>query len=177
MGLGNLFGQESFRIVELRGQEVGHFTIFSTVERHTRSTGGTQRGGNPRLSATGSSERRQGERRAHEITAFYNQVIKAVAGAAAIVVLAGWWTWRRRDRDATIIAAGWAVWAIVAPRIAWTWYATWTLPFLLLAIPTWRSRWQRVLVVIMLALMNLQLQDWASAILGIALLIYFLWIS
>jgi hypothetical protein len=95
----------------------------------------------------------------------------------AIVLLAGWWTWHRRDRDATMIAAGWGVWAIVAPRIAWTWYATWTLPFLLLAIPTWRSRWQRVLVVIMLALMNLQLQDWASAILGIALLIYFLWIS
>lgn len=95
----------------------------------------------------------------------------------ALVILAGWWTWRRRDREAVVIAAGWGVWAIVAPRIAWTWYATWALPFFLLAIPALHSRWQRVMAVIILALMSLQLQDWPSAILGIGLLIYFLWIS
>ena len=69
------------RIVELHGDEVHEQEIESTVERHTRSTGGTKVGGTPYINAMGASERHQDERRHHEVAEFYGNVMKAITGA------------------------------------------------------------------------------------------------
>jgi hypothetical protein len=63
---------------------------------------------------------------------------------------------------------------MVIPRVAWTWYAAWCLPFLLLVVTADRRR--MTLLVIILALFSLQpgiLIVAAGAILG---LLYLLWI-
>lgn len=95
-----------------------------------------------------------------------------------VLALAAFWTLRRTNRPLTEIAAGWGVWAMVAPRVTWTWYAAWCLPFFLLA--TWesvRTRSQLVLIVIVMALLNLQLASIPIEAATILLLIALVWTS
>ncbi len=81
------------------------------------------------------------------------------------------------------IAAGWGVWAMVAPRVTWMWYAAWCLPFFLLAIRETtgqraiRSAPRLALCVLALALVNLQLNSLAAACGTILLLLALLWTS
>jgi hypothetical protein len=100
-----------------------------------------------------------------------------------VVALAAVWTARRAGRPLGEMAAGWGVWAMVAPRVAWMWYAVWCLPFFLLAIqealrqPRPRSGWRLALIVIALALVNLQISSLALALGTVLLLIGLLWTS
>jgi hypothetical protein len=100
-----------------------------------------------------------------------------------VVVLAAIWTARRAGRPLAEIAAGWGVWAMIAPRVAWMWYAVWCLPFFLLTIqetlrqPRPRSGWRLVLIVIAMALVNLQVSSLALAFGTVLLLIGLLWTS
>ena len=94
-----------------------------------------------------------------------------------MVALAVYWTFRRRDCPPTEIAAGWGVWAMVAPRVAWTWYAAWCLPFFLLALQSRPSRERTILFVLALALLNWQIGILAVAFATILLLIGLLWTS
>ena len=95
-----------------------------------------------------------------------------------VLAFAAFWTMRRTNRPLTEIAAGWGVWAMVAPRVTWTWYAAWCLPFFLLA--TWESvptRSRLILFVIVLALLNLQLASIPAEAVTILLLIALVWTS
>jgi hypothetical protein len=94
-----------------------------------------------------------------------------------VLALAAWWTVRRQSASPAIIAAGCGVWAMVAPRVAWTWYATWCLPFFLLALNRPLSKWRQVAFVVLLTLLAAQPMDWPLAIAAIALLMVLLWIS
>src|SRR4029434_11053829 len=91
------------------------------------------------------------------------------------------WTVRRRDRPMAEIAAGWGVWALVAPRVAWTWYAAWCLPFFLLAIQEpFRLRptpLRLSLFIVALAVLNLQIDSLIVNVGTLALLIGLLWLS
>jgi hypothetical protein len=90
------------------------------------------------------------------------------------------WTIKRRDRGLVEIAAGWAVWAMIALRVTWTWYAAWCLPFFLLTVnETANNRQTRRLgiIVVILALLNLQVSILPVAFLTILLLIGILWTS
>jgi hypothetical protein len=93
--------------------------------------------------------------------------------------LAALWTYQRADRPLIEIAAGWGVWAMVAPRVAWTWYGVWCLPFFLLAIQESRrgSIWRLVLIVLILGGLNLQVGALPIAFVTILLLIILLWTS
>jgi hypothetical protein len=87
-----------------------------------------------------------------------NLVSNSVTG---IMIIAGlYWTWQRRDRLAIEVAAAWGVWAMIAPRVAWTWYAAWCLPFFLLAldedIRRGASRGRLVLYPLLLGVYSLQ---------------------
>src|SRR5262249_27293636 len=89
-----------------------------------------------------------------------DHVVDTLSTITTLIVLAiaAIWTLRRTNRPLTEIAAGWGVWAMVAPRVTWTWYATWCLPLFLLA--TWesvRTRSRLILFVVVLGLLNLQL--------------------
>jgi hypothetical protein len=95
----------------------------------------------------------------------------------AVVALAALWTIQRRNRPLAEISAAWGVWAMVAPRVAWTWYAAWCLPFFLLALPGRESRWRYGLFVVALALLNLQLSTLLTAFATMLLLIYLAWTS
>jgi hypothetical protein len=100
-----------------------------------------------------------------------------------VVVLAAIWTARRAGRPLVEVAAGWGVWAMVAPRVAWMWYAVWCLPFFLLTIqetlrrPRPRSGWRLALIVTALALVNLQISSLALAFGTVLVLIGLLWTS
>jgi hypothetical protein len=105
----------------------------------------------------------------------------ASIATAIVLILAAWWTWQRSQRPLIEIAAGWGVWAMVAPRVAWVWYAAWCLPFFLLTVQeTLRQRrliWRQAWIVIVLALLNLQLSSQLVATITLALLIVLLWTS
>ena len=114
-----------------------------------------------------------------------------------VLALAAFWTVRRANRPLTEIAAGWGVWAMVAPRVTWTWYAAWCLPYFLLAVHetvknltlspsprterdfsvTRSSPARLVLFVIVLALLNLQLASIPVEAITILLLIALTWTS
>ncbi len=94
-----------------------------------------------------------------------------------VLILAALWTAQRANRPAAEIAAGWGVWTMVAPRVAWMWYGTWCLPFFLLAIQQTRSVWRLALFVIVLALLNLQVDSLAVAFSTMILLSGLLWTS
>jgi hypothetical protein len=112
-----------------------------------------------------------------------SRTVDLVANIATAIVLifAAFWTRRRADRPLIEIAAGWGVWAMVAPRVAWVWYAAWCLPFFLLTVqetlrqrrPIWRQAW----IVLVLALLNLQVSSQLIATITLALLIALLWTS
>ncbi|HVO42872.1 MAG TPA: hypothetical protein VMT34_09620 [Aggregatilineales bacterium] len=91
----------------------------------------------------------------------------------AMVGAGAFWTWRHRHEAAISIAAGWGVWAMVIPRVAWTWYAAWCLPFFLLTVNGDRRR--DALLVIILALLALQPGMMIVAVGTILALIYLLW--
>lgn len=98
----------------------------------------------------------------------------ASAVTALIVLIAAVHTWHRvrSGSPGWHIAALWGVWAMVAPRVAWTWYAAWCLPFFCLELsrPT-ASRGRLALIVICMALLAIQPQSLLIAALTIALLI------
>jgi hypothetical protein len=99
---------------------------------------------------------------------------------ALVLCCAALWTVRRPDRPLVEILAGWGVWAMVAPRVAWTWYAAWCLPFLMLAVRETvlrRLAGRLALIVISLALLNLQLDSLPVAFGTILLLIILVWTS
>ncbi len=106
-----------------------------------------------------------------------------VADAVTLLVLIGAviWTWRRADRPLTEIAAGWGVWAMIAPRVTWTWYAAWCLPFFLLAVQeslrARNSKMRLILFIVTLGLLNLQMEQTLVAFGTIVLLIALLWTS
>jgi hypothetical protein len=105
----------------------------------------------------------------------------ASIATAIVLIFAVFWTWQRAERPLTEIAAGWGVWAVVAPRVAWVWYAAWCLPFFLLAVQQvirqrpsiWRQAW----IVLMLALLNLQVSSQLIATITVGSLIVVLWMS
>ena len=66
------------------------------------------------------------------------------------------WTYQRRQRPLHEIAAGWGAWAVLAPRIAFGWYAVWCLPFFLLSLQESKSKTRVAIIVITLALLNFQ---------------------
>jgi hypothetical protein len=95
-----------------------------------------------------------------------------------VLAVAAFWTLRRVNRPLTEISAGWGVWAMVAPRVTWTWYAVWCLPFFLLAVhEAIRTRSRLVLFVVVLALLNLQLASIPVEAVTILLLIALVWTS
>src|SRR5258707_1132143 len=105
------------------------------------------------------------------------------ADGITLLVLVGAviWTWRRADRPLTEIAAGWGVWAMIAPRVTWTWYAAWCLPFFLLAVeeslPARNSKMRLMLFIVTLGLLNLHVEQALVAVRTIVLLIALLWTS
>ncbi len=105
----------------------------------------------------------------------------ANAVTVLILAIAVLWTLRRAGRPLTEVAAGWGVWAMVAPRVTWMWYAAWCLPFFLLAVQETvcerRSAFRLALIVIVLALVNLQVDSLVVAAGTILLLIALLWTS
>jgi hypothetical protein len=111
------------------------------------------------------------------------RIVDLVANIATGIVLifAAYWTGQRSQRPVIEIAAGWGVWAMVAPRVAWVWYAVWCLPFFLLTVQeTLRQRrpiWHQAWIVIVLALLNLQVSSQLVATITLALLIVILWTS
>lgn len=104
------------------------------------------------------------------------------SGVTVLVFAAAvFWTVRRASRPLIEIAAGWAAWAMVAPRVAWTWYATWCLPFFWLALQeNFRQRRSTLLLtlfVVVLMLLDLQLESVPASFVTIALLMAVLWQS
>ncbi len=108
-------------------------------------------------------------------------LVNIISNAVTLLLLAvaAVWTVRRQDRPITEIAAGWGVWAMVTPRVAWTWYATWCLPFFLLAIQENRNgpRWRLTLIVLILGALNLQIGILPIALGTIITLIALVWTS
>jgi hypothetical protein len=97
-----------------------------------------------------------------------------------MLIVAIFWTIQRRHHSLAEITAGWAVWAMVALRITWTWYAAWCLPFFLLASHEAVQNQQSLrlaLFVLLLALLNMQISNTLIAFLTISLLITLLWTS
>ncbi len=90
-----------------------------------------------------------------------------------MVGFAAYWTWQQRHQTVMLIAAGWGVWAMVIPRVAWTWYGAWCLPFLLMTATGDRRR-MAVLVIIM-GTLSLQFNSQIIAFATIIGLIALLW--
>ncbi|MEP7286770.1 MAG: hypothetical protein ABI947_13500 [Chloroflexota bacterium] len=92
-----------------------------------------------------------------------------------------WWTVQRTNRPLTEIAAGWGVWAMVIPRVTWTWYAAWCLPFFLLMVSETvrqrRTSLKLIVLVLVLGLLNLQYGLTIVALTTILLLIALTWTS
>jgi len=109
--------------------------------------------------------------------------VTLVSNAVTLVVLAFaiYWTLRRAQRPLIEIAAGWGVWAMVAPRVTWPWYAVWCLPFFLLAIREALSRPRATFrlcgFVVALCLLNLQVDSLLVTLGTTFLLMMLLWIS
>lgn len=104
--------------------------------------------------------------------------LSATIGTVIVLGSAAYWTIRRANRPLVEIAAGWGVWSMVAPRVAWVWYATWCLPFFLLfSREIYQHRWLPVWLVILLALLNFQPSSLVLAFIAILILMYLTWIS
>jgi hypothetical protein len=104
-----------------------------------------------------------------------NAISDLVSTIVTVIMLAvaAWWGWQHRHQGAVNAAAGWGVWAMVIPRVAWTWYAAWCLPFFLLRLRS--DRVTAPLTVILLGLLSLQLSSLIIACGTILGLIYLLW--
>lgn len=109
--------------------------------------------------------------------------VENLAATGVTVIVAGlaiFWTLRRSDRSLAEITAVWGVVAMVAPRVAWTWYAAWCLPFFLLSAQesAKRNHYGRIaIMVIVLAIFNLQTTTLLIDFLAISMLIVLAWCS